>query len=244
MNITKDNAREEIIELHNSIMKSARRSVQDAIKIGEIISEQKKLLPHGEFLPWVGTLPFHRDTANQYMRLFLHSDKCRNVRNLQEAYRQIETIEHQERMSEEQRKRSMIAEYRKTGNKPTGWDRSFDYIIQKDKENEKKYQEEKRKADEERAKRIEQRQKEEQANDMFSDALNRATDEIINKHNKRIEWKDKIRISDNGKDDAFMDAIIDYLDTLPNDNRRIEACNNIIKICRNISVNLQKIKES
>ena len=79
---------------------------------------------------------------------------------------------------------------------------------------------------------------------MFSDALNHATDEIINKHNKRIEWKDKIRISDNGKDDAFMDAIIDYLDTLPNDNRRIEACNNIIKICRNISVNLQKIKES
>jgi len=223
-------------------MQSARRSVQDAIKIGEIISEQKKLLPHGEFLPWINTLPFNRVTANQYQRLYIHADKCTNAVHLQEAYKQLETIEQQERQTEEQRKRSMIAEYRKTGKKPDGWDRSLDYIIQKDKENEKKYHEEKNRLEAERLLRAEQRKKEEQASDIFTDALNIATDEIINKHKQRTEWKDKIRVSDTGKDDAFMDAIIDYLDTLPNDNRRIEACNNIIKICRNISVELQKLK--
>ena len=185
-------------------------------------------------------------TANQYQRLFDYQDKCKNALHLQEAYRQLETIEQQEKQTEEQRRRSMIAEYRRTGIKPDGWSgslgRSLDYIIQKDKENETKYNEEKKKLEAERLLRAEQRKKEEQANDMFTDALNIATDEIINKHKQRTEWKDKIRVSDTGKDDAFMDAIIDYLDTLPNDNRRIEACNNIIKICRNISVELQKIK--
>ena len=34
-------ARDEIISLHTGIMQSARRSVQDAIKIGGIIAEQK-----------------------------------------------------------------------------------------------------------------------------------------------------------------------------------------------------------
>jgi hypothetical protein len=242
MSLTTDNARKEIIELHNGIMQSARRSVQDAIKIGEIISGQKQLLPHGEFLPWVGTLPFEQRTAYKYLSLSIHSDKVALNANLQDAYRQLETIEQQEKQTEEQRKRSMISEYRKTGIKPAGWDRSLDYIIQKDKENEKKYHEEKNRLEAERLLRAEQRKKEEQASDMFTDALNIATDEIINKHKQRTEWKDKIRVSDTGKDDAFMDAIIDYLDTLPNDNRRIEACNNIIKICRNISVELQKIK--
>ena len=246
MSLTTDNARKEIIELHNGIMQSARRSVQDAIKIGEIISGQKQLLPHGEFLPWIGTLPFTDKTAESYMKLSQYSYKIENVSNLSEAYRQLETIEQQEKQTEEQRRRSMIAEYRRTGIKPDGWSgslgRSLDYIIQKDKENEKKYHEEKNRLEAERLLRAEQRKKEEQANDMFTDALNIATDEIINKHKQRTEWKDKIRVSDTGKDDAFMDAIIDYLDTLPNDNRRIEACNNIIKICRNISVELQKIK--
>jgi len=57
-------------------------------------------------------------------------------------------------------------------------------------------------------------------------------------------WKDKIRLSDGGKIDSFLDAIVDYMETLPNDNRRIEACNNIIKVCRNISIELQKGKEA
>ena len=44
-----------------------------------------------------------------------------------------------------------------------------------------------------------------------------------------------------GKDDPFIDAILDYLDELEDDNRRIEACYNIIKLVKGgIAVDLQR----
>lgn len=75
------------------------------------------------------------------------------------------------------------------------------------------------------------------------DALHTAASNMIAKTKERDDWKEKIRLSDGGKEDAFMDAIIEYLETLENDSRRIEACSNIIKICRNISVELQSARK-
>lgn len=243
MNLTKDRAREQIINLHTGIMSAARRSVQDAIKIGEIIAEQKKLLQHGEFLPWVETLPFDTNTGERYRKIYMYSSKIPTVGNLSEAYRKIETIEQQEKQTAEQRKRSMIAEYRRTGIKPDGWDRSLDYIIKKDEDEQKLYEERKRKHLENVAKQKEAQGQQKQAEDLFSDVLSKAANEMIGNMKKRSEWKDKIKVSNNGKEDSFVDAIMDYLDTLEDDNRRIEACYNIIKVCKNIAVDLQKIKE-
>jgi len=236
-------AREQIINLHTGIMSAARRSVQDAIKIGEIIAEQKKLLQHGEFLPWVRTLPFEQRTAYRYLSLSDHSCKVATMSNLQEAYRQLETIEQQEKQTAEQRKKAMIAEYRKTGIKPDGWDRSLDYIIKKQDEEKAKFEERSRKHFEQAEKEKQERIKQENAEDIFSSVLNNAANEIIGNMKKRSEWKDKIKVSNNGKEDSFVDAIMDYLDTLEDDNRRIEACYNIIKVCKNIAVDLQKVKE-
>ncbi len=53
------------------------------------------LLPHGEFLPWVETLPFDERTAQRYMKLNHYKNKTDTVSDLQEAYRQLETIEQQ-----------------------------------------------------------------------------------------------------------------------------------------------------
>lgn len=72
------------------------------------------------------------------------------------------------------------------------------------------------------------------------DFLKKAADIFLEHSEKRSTFKDKIRLSDDGKADPFVDAIMDYLSELKNDTRRIEACNNIIKVCRNISVKLQK----
>ena len=46
-------------------------------------------------------------------------------------------------------------------------------------------------------------------------------------------------------EDPFQNAILDYLEELADDNRRIEACYNIIKICKEIANSLQskQIKE-
>jgi hypothetical protein len=42
------------------------------------------------------------------------------------------------------------------------------------------------------------------------------------------------------KDDPFVDAIMDYLNGLTDDNRRVEACYNIIKVCKGIANQLQQ----
>lgn len=244
MHITRDEATRQINALHDGILSAARRSVQDAIKIGEIISEQKKALPHGEFLPWVKTLPFDERTARRYIQLNEYRDKTDTLSDLQTAYQQIETIEAQKRMTEEERRRALIAEYRKTGKKPEGWDRSCDYAVQKDEERDREYEAFKKEQAEKQKEREEadaERESRFKANRIISDALKVATDEIFKKAEQTARWKDKIRLSDSGKDDPFMDAILEYLEGLTDDNRRIEACQNIIKICRNIAVQLQKV---
>ena len=176
------------------------------------------------------------------MALFRYRDKTAKLADLHEAYQQIETLEQQAKQSKEQRERTLIAEYRKTGVKPTGWDRSLDYRIKKDDEAKKAQTdriEQERIARENRAKDRKESQTEATHHTVFSEALKTTTETIIGKMEKREEWKEKIRLSDNGKE-PFMDAIIDYLEGLESDSRRIEACNNIIKICRNIAVELQR----
>ena len=46
------------------------------------------------------------------MALYEYRNKTANLSDLQEAYHQIETLEKQERMSTEERNRSMIAQFR------------------------------------------------------------------------------------------------------------------------------------
>lgn len=243
MNLTKDRAREQIINLHTGIMSAARRSVQDAIKIGEIISEQRKLLSPEEFTPFLKSLPFDERTGYRYIQLNQYKHKCDTMSDLSTAYKKVSEIEYQEKQTAEQRKRALIAEYRRTGIKPEGWDRSLDYIIKKDEDEKKLYEERKRKHLEQVEKERQERAKQNNAEDLISDALSKAANEMIGNMKKRSEWKEKIRVSNNGKDDSFIDAVMDYLDTLEDDNRRIEACYNIIKVCKNIAVDLQKIKE-
>ena len=118
--------RKELEELNRSL----KMSVQKAIRVGELLTEQKEFIGHGHFLSWLeDNFDMSQQTASNYMRLYSHKNKLLNIGNLQEAYHQIETLERQEKMTEDERRRALIAEYRKTGKKPHGWDRSLDYII-------------------------------------------------------------------------------------------------------------------
>ncbi len=240
MNVMTDRTQEikkELSELNQSL----KMSVQKAIKIGELLTQQKEFIGHGNFLSWLeDNLDISHMQVTRYMKLSAYSDKCNNMLSLQEAYNQIETIERQEKQSSEEKKRSMIAEFRKTGKKPDGWDRSFDYIIQKDKENEARQEELKIQREQERQENIRKREHEKLSDDLFSKSLDNAVNDLFTKTNERKEWQDKIRISDSGKEDSFLNAIVDYIDTLSDDNRRIEACYNIIKICKNIAIELQR----
>ena len=236
-------ARDEIISLHTGILQSARRSVQDAIKIGGIIAEQKPQLEmKNEFNSWLKSLPFAENTARNYIQLFNYRHKTSNIEDLSTAYKKVSEIEYQEKKTAEERKRSMIAEFRKTGIKPAGWDRSLDYIIQKDKEQLERQKQIREQEEINRNNRVKEREQKQHAENLFSSALEQATNEIFEKHAERKTWQEKIRLSENGKEDSFMSAIVDYLATLYDDNRRIEACYNIIKICKNIAIELQRSK--
>jgi hypothetical protein len=68
----------------------ARSSLEKAIRIGELLTEQKARLKHGEWLPWIErNLEFDQKTAWRYTHLFTNRGKLGTMPNLgiTEAYR-------------------------------------------------------------------------------------------------------------------------------------------------------------
>jgi len=58
--------------------------------------KQKEFVGHGNFVKWIeNNLDISVDTVSRYIKLHTHTDEIRNLRNLQDAYKQIETIEAQ-----------------------------------------------------------------------------------------------------------------------------------------------------
>lgn len=204
------------------------------------------LVPDGTrlttFEAYLSDIGLARRTAYNWLERYIPE---KNKLLTYEEFSDKKAAEARAKLSEEERRRSMIAEFRKTGVKPSGWTPKLDKAIKDTDEHMAKIKADREREEAERqqrAKEYEERHESQKTYTLHSDAFRLASDALIKKLDKQAEWKEKIRLSDGGKEDAFMDAIIDYLETLPDDNRRIEACNNIIKICRNISVELQKKK--
>ena len=63
---------------------------------------------------------------------------------------------------------------------------------------------------------------------------------LTSKVEERETFKEQIRISSEGKENPFIDALIDYLQGLDDDNRRLEACHNIIKVAKSIAKELDR----
>jgi hypothetical protein len=83
------NRAQQINELHAEIGGSMRLSVDKAIEIGRLLTEQKAELPHGQWLPWLkANVPFSQQAASNYMRLFNNRKQLKllNVGSLTEAY--------------------------------------------------------------------------------------------------------------------------------------------------------------
>jgi hypothetical protein len=234
-------AGEELNRLHAGIENKMRSTVADAIRAGEILSTVKGSLSHGDFLPWIkANCKFSERTANRYMSLHEYRSKTASVSDLQEAYRQVETLEAQAKQSESQRAFQRVKEYKKTGIKPDEWRRGTDdKLYQEEIDRDKRIQDLKDRIERESQER-ESKPKEttSSVNDMFADAmeyLKQAGTSVA----KRIEFKQRIRLSHEGLNDTFIDALMDYLDELESDSRRIEVCHNIIKVCKGIANQLQ-----
>ncbi len=88
---------ERIVKLHNEAEQLkdkafgyAKLTVEKVIMVGELLTEQKAILEHGEWLPWIRNLPFSQKTVCNYMRCFQDKAKLVSVTNLKDAYRLIE----------------------------------------------------------------------------------------------------------------------------------------------------------
>lgn len=88
----------EINRLHEEICQAARRTIQNAIRIGELLTQRRAELKHGQWLPWLDeNINFDQKTAWNYMRLYEERDKLGNVPNLSDAYRRLADIAREEK---------------------------------------------------------------------------------------------------------------------------------------------------
>ena len=98
---------DKISRLHGEIVGHLKQSLISAIQIGQLLTEQKQKLKHGEFGKWIKTnLPFTNRTARNYVRLYLERDrlKTETVSDLKSAYRllnQPKVIEKKQVQEEE-----------------------------------------------------------------------------------------------------------------------------------------------
>ena len=91
--------KDQILTLHNEIKALHESMCEKSIRVGELLTEQKKCLPHGEFTKWVRlNCPFSPRTAREYMWVYCHRDKVADTAGFEkvsltaakkEIYRQI-----------------------------------------------------------------------------------------------------------------------------------------------------------
>ena len=69
----------EIVALHGEIIQSARTTLDKAIRIGQLLTEQKATLKHGLWLRWIeDNLPFAERTARNYMTVYCRRGEIGN----------------------------------------------------------------------------------------------------------------------------------------------------------------------
>lgn len=143
-----------------------------------------------------------------------------------------------------------------TGRKPLDWDdeteKQYGIELKERKDRQHRIEQSRLKMEEDlrrrqekedaESKRKKERQQDYEKFKQETDFLNDVATKVIEDFEKKKEFKQRIKLSQSGESDLFIDALMDYLEELPDDNRRIEACNNIVKVCRNISIELQRMK--
>ena len=108
--ITKDRI-QQITTLHTEVLEAVRHSLIKAIQIGDLLTQQKNELRHGEWTQWATDLPFDLRTAQRYMKAYANRDRIKNdnVSCLSAAYRLLE--QSHEKPTAETGKAPFVADY-------------------------------------------------------------------------------------------------------------------------------------
>ncbi len=78
--------------LHQELLGLARTSLEKALELGQLLSEAKASLEHGQWLPWLANnIRFSERTVQNYLRIYKNRDllKSEGVADLSEAYAKL-----------------------------------------------------------------------------------------------------------------------------------------------------------
>jgi len=201
-------------------------------------------VPNGTFSQYLNDVGLARSTVHRWLERYLpEEDKVLTPEELEERKK----IEARAKQNEAVAIQNRISEYRKKGEKPADWDNKteieYNKKIKEEQERKARAEKTRERIEEEAQERIDRQEEEEAKRERInteSDMLSEAVDYYMGEQKKREEFKQRIRLSQTGEKDVFIDALMDYLEELENDSRRIEACQNIIKVCKTIAVELQR----
>lgn len=89
------NRADEINRLHDEVGQALRTSLEKAMRIGELLTEQKVELPHGEWGEWISAHCLFTDrTARNYMKLHANRDRLLHdgVSDISAAYKILRPV--------------------------------------------------------------------------------------------------------------------------------------------------------
>ena len=90
MNKIETNYTRQIIKLHEQVQANLDKTLNDAIRIGELLNLKKQELGHGNFGNWIKrSLPFTDRTARNYIKIYSNKNelKMESVSDLSSAYK-------------------------------------------------------------------------------------------------------------------------------------------------------------
>jgi hypothetical protein len=219
----------------------AREELSNPGSRSDLVTNDTRLKTWTGYLSAVG---LERMTAHRWLERYIPEEhKLLTVEELETKKQQEERAKREANQNEYQRATSRVSDYRKTKIKSSEWGEREESILKDEIDREERIKRAQKDQQEEWKRKNEEKIKEADARSASSkinfDELNLLTGAIVKNLEKRQTFKESIRISHEGKDDPFVDAIMDYLETLADNSRRIEACHNIIKVCKGIANQLQ-----
>jgi hypothetical protein len=196
----------------------------------------KEKVQDGTFSKYLEEVGLARRTVHAWLERYIPEEKkLLSVEELETRKQQEARAMAEKNRTEWEKAKDRVAEFKKTGKRPEGWG-SRETAME---ENEREFRENQEEARRRAEASNETMRRAQETLDAMADRLKDGWLAQGTAAQKREAFKERIRVSHEGKDDPFVDAIMDYLDTLDDDNRRVEACYNIIKVCKGIAVQIQ-----
>ena len=166
----------------------------------------KEKVQDGTFSKYLEEVGLARRTVYSWLERYIPSErKLLTVEELETKKQQEARAIAEKNQTEWEKARERVAEYRKTGRKPEGWGIREDAIEENEGDFRERQEEARRRADETN----ETMRRAQEQLDAMAERIKAGWLAQGSVDQKRQAFKERIRVSHEGKDDPFVDAIMD-----------------------------------